>query len=278
MLRLTDLLGRRVTAADGTPVGRIVDVAVHLEPPGDGPHPEVTLLGIGSGRRIERLVRWDVVGTADEGPVRLRTDAADAVSAVSRPLGDGEVLLGRDVLDTQIFDIDGQRLARVGEVYLASVGDGRLRVEAVDVGMGAVWARVGLGPLARRASDQLVDWRSLHLTSAGGHPVQLAAPRSAVHHLDPAALAGLISGVSTEVGAAVLGSVAPEHAADAVASVGEHLGDRLLRAMPDAAAERVLEHLDVDRATRARAQRTRTVPASRRFLRHRQWRRRQVAR
>lgn len=53
------------------------------------------------------------------------------------------LLLGRDVLDTQVFDIAGKRLARVGDVRLEE-DQGTLRAVGVEVGVGAVMRRLGL--------------------------------------------------------------------------------------------------------------------------------------
>ena len=54
----------------------------------------------------------------------------------------------------------------------------------MDVGVGGVLRRLGLGTLAARAGENLIAFGDVHLASERGHVVQLGAPRSAVHHLD----------------------------------------------------------------------------------------------
>ena len=58
----------------------------------------------------------------------------------------------RDVLDTQIIDLVGQRLARVADVVLTRTADDRLELVGVEVGFGGVLRRLGLRRLAARTA------------------------------------------------------------------------------------------------------------------------------
>lgn len=57
--------------------------------------------------------------------------AAYIVTSLTDSLLEDEILLGRDVLDTQIVDVVGQRLARVTDVVPARTPDGRLNLVGV---------------------------------------------------------------------------------------------------------------------------------------------------
>ena len=73
-----------------------------------------------------------------------------------------ELLLARDVLDTQIFDLGGRRLTRVADIELAW-RDREVRVVGVDIGAALVAA----------------PSRSRCLRAAGGgqdHPVERVPP------------------------------------------------------------------------------------------------------
>lgn len=188
MLRLTELLGSEVVDGVGRRIGRLVDVGVMLV----DPHPPATSIRIRAGRTA-LSAPWEAVGTIRPGRIELRS-APDGGAA------EGELLLGRHVLDVQIVDVAGKRVERVGDVELAERGD-RLCVLGVEVGPSPVLRRVGLGRLARRARSESVDWRDLHITSLRGHTLQLAAPASAVHRLgtgDLAKLAGTLPPVRAE--------------------------------------------------------------------------------
>lgn len=116
------------------------------------------------------------------------------------PLGEGELLLGRDVLDTQVVDIAGLRLARVGDILLTRLPDDRLEVGAVDVGFGSICRRLGLSWPAEHMNEEPLGWGSIHLTSARGHQVQLVTSKAAMHRLDGQELAALLSRLSVASG------------------------------------------------------------------------------
>lgn len=109
------------------------------------------------------------------------------------PLEVDELLLGRDVLDTQIVDVVGHRMARVSDGLLTRLLYGRLEVAAVDVGVGALLRGLGMRWLSELLTEQAVDWGDLHLTCDRGHAIQLATTVAAVPRLDASALAELLT-------------------------------------------------------------------------------------
>lgn len=103
------------------------------------------------------------------------------------------------------------------------MGRGVLRVIAVDVGWRAILRRLGLRRLAGRTSRDAIDWAGVHLASGTGHPLQLASPSAAVHHLDPAELAELLARLPAARGAEVLDTTENARAAAALATVHPEL-------------------------------------------------------
>ncbi len=179
MPALTELLGRRVRDPAGALLGKVQDLAVRL----DEPYPRVSALFVRAGKRRLR-VPWRLVVSLE--PVVVVRPAGYA------PPEKDELLLDRDVLDHQVFDVAGKRLARVGDVELAREDDD-LRVVAVDVGLGSVLRRLGLRRLARLTGPEAVDWEKLHLVSGRGHGLQLDAPSAAVHRFDREELGHLVA-------------------------------------------------------------------------------------
>ncbi len=94
--RLSDVLGTTVIGPGGERVGKVADLAASLA----DAHPLVTHLAVRG-----RWYPWSAVQAFDS-EVRLR----DTTSA-EPPRG---LLLGRHVLDSQVVDLDGKRLRRVG--------------------------------------------------------------------------------------------------------------------------------------------------------------------
>ena len=174
--RATELLGATLRRPSGERVGRIEELAASLEEE----DPVVTHVIAGGD-----WYPWSDVELLDDGP-RLR---------VARPVtgagGMHVILLDRHVLDSQIVDIEGRRVRRVGDIELAERA-GRLHVVAVEVGAAALLRRLGLGRVARRLRVRTIAWRSLHVVSRPAHGLQLEAPAAAIHRLSEPELAALV--------------------------------------------------------------------------------------
>jgi CBS domain-containing protein len=244
MLLLSDLLGSDVRSVEGEVIGHLVDMAVEL---GDD-HPPVSRLAIGRRRRIHHLVGWGSVVSFEHDDIQLSARRT-AVTAVDfgGALAERELLLARDVLDTQIVDVAGKRVARVSEVLLARSG-GSVRVAAVEVGASGVWRRLGIHRLAEVTPKQAVDWADLHLTSPRGHALQLAVPGTAVHRLRASELASVVSRLPNARAAEVLDTVSPAAAAAALSVSHPRVGARLLHAVSRRTASSVVSAMPVDDA------------------------------
>lgn len=274
VLLLSRVTGQPVVRPDGGLLGRLADLTVRLDgDPGVGPGP-------GIGQRIERLVvrmvggaagllDWDRVADFQPGRVVAATEPG-AVENLAAALTPDEILLKRDVLDTQIVDVVGQRMARVADVVLARGHGGRLEVLGVEVGFGGVLRRLGLRWV--RSGQDIVAWSDLHLTSERGHAVQLSTPRAAVHRVDARGLAALVSRVDTDAATEILAVKEPQEAAAAVRVVHPEVADRVLRAMAQPQAERIVDSMPPDHAGLWR-HRLAYRPAwrGRRFLRSGAW-------
>ncbi len=158
MTYLSALLGAHVTDRDGRPIGRVADLAVRA----GTPHPLVSALVV-SHARGRVAIPWEEVTQLGATGVRLRTQGH-----VFGTVDPEAVLLGRDVLDTQIVDLAGRRLTRVADVELSGVTPG-LRVTAVDVSPGAVIRRLGMRRLADRLAPQMMAWERLHPLAGRTH-------------------------------------------------------------------------------------------------------------
>jgi sporulation protein YlmC with PRC-barrel domain len=276
VLSLSREIGQEVRGPDGRPVGRVADLTVRLGQE-DGPRLVDRLLVQLHGEP-DMLVPWTAIESFEHTGVLLRptTDVSRlTIDSTTAALGHDELLLVRDVLDTQIVDVIGQRLARVADVVLTRTADERLELVGVEVGFGGVLRRLGLRRLADRSREDVVAWTDLHLTSDRGHSVQLATPRSAVHHLDAAGLAALVSRLDTESAVDVLAAAEPEVAAHAVLGTLPAVGERVLRAMPSDDASEIVAAMPTEHATRwqdrlAKAPRL----GGRHFVRSRVWLRR----
>lgn len=201
MSRLTDLLGRPVTGPDERRLGRVADLAIeHAER-----FPRVTAVAVRRHGR-EHVIPWSAVMRVDSEGLRVSADVDAAPSA--------GVYLRRDLLDAQVVDIAGRRVARVGDIAL-DLTDTELRVVAVDVGLGSILRRLGLRRAAERAGSELLSWDGVHFATGRGHELQLSSPAAAVHSLRPAEIAELAARLHPDRAAEVLATVPVERASHA---------------------------------------------------------------
>jgi sporulation protein YlmC with PRC-barrel domain len=277
VLLLSRITGQVVRGPDGQAIGRLADLTADLVEE-SGPH-LVDRVVVARRRGRQLVIPWEQVATLEHGRLVLACAAPDAedyaVDDLTAALGEREILLVRDVLDTQVVDVVGQRLARVADVVLTRTPEGRLELIGVEVGFAGVLRRLGLPALEKSGAD-IVVWTDLHLASERGHSVQLATPRSAVHRLDARELAGLLSRLDTEAAAEILAVKGPGIAADVVRAAHPAVGERVLRAMPEQEAARIVAAMPAEHAGRWRDV-LQHAPAllGRRFLRFRVWPRRQ---
>ena len=224
VLLLSRVTGREVVGPDHRGLGRLADLTVRID---DGGPPVVNRLVVTRRGGPTLLVPWAAVDRFDPGPVVLASARGFEVPSLAGALHPDELLLVRDVLDTQVVDVVGQRLARVADVLLNGGGDGALEICGVEVGFRGVLRRLGLG--VGPPKQDVVAWSDLHLASDRGHSVQLSAPRSAVHRLDPRGLAALISRVDVDAADDILEARGPDVAAETVREVHPEVAARIGR-------------------------------------------------
>jgi hypothetical protein len=197
-----------------------------------------------AARRIRYLLPWPHVRTHGDEHVVLAADQKGLSAYASLPdptLEDRELLLARDVLDTQIVDLAGRRLSRVSDVIMVAGSDGRLEVAAVDVGAGSLLRRMGLRRLGGRLKPVVVDWAELDLTSHRGHRVQLATATTALHRLDASDPAQLLARLSPDKAVDVIRTSHPAHAAAALHTSHPELRRRLLHALRPHELQRLVD-------------------------------------
>ena len=229
MLALTDYLGQDVFDAADARIGVVADLAARL----GGPAPRVTRLLVRAGRREQFALPWEDVADFERSGVVLRR-TAEELDRGAQPAED-ELLLLRDLVDTQIVDVAGRRLVRAGDVDLER-RDGQLVLAGVDVGGGALLRRLGLRRLARRFSSRCLPWSELYAASPAAHTVQLRVDRDRLAGLGPAGLAQVIGRLPPAHGADVLRSVGPQLAAEAVSGTHPEVGGRVVEELGPQAA------------------------------------------
>ena len=177
------LVGRPVFEHRGAEVGRVVDLVVRWQ---GEPYPPVTGIVMRVGRRRAFVPIHQITEIAPDR-VELESTRLDLRDFVRR---EGEVVLNGDVVDHQLVDVDGVRVVRAADLYLAKVS-GVHRLVGVDVGFQTLLRRLGPARWRLRATpDRVIDWAAIQPfgTPSGARrgPMRMHTPSQALRRLRPA--------------------------------------------------------------------------------------------
>lgn len=235
LLSVAGLTGAPVVIRSGAEVGRLVDLVVRWE---GEPYPPLTGLVVRVGRRLA-WVPAESIEELTQRHVVLRSARLDLRDFDRR---DNEVKLVDDVIDHQMVDVDGVRVFRAADLFLARVGGG-YRLAGADVGFGTLLRR--LGPARWRARphpDRVIDWAAIQPFSDPGEPVRLSRANNELRRLRPGELADLLEELGRSQRQELLGALDAETAADALEEMdAEELAVLLRDAAPEQAAALVAE-------------------------------------
>lgn len=154
MIMLSGL--RRFTLVDAK--GRsapLLDVAVALL---DGDYPPVTRLLFQAPDKQPKFLPWSAVESMDMGARQIKVTDFDEVDAVTTGSLRKELLLGRDVLDALVIDLQNRRVTRANDLWLEDV-DGRLMLRAADTSARAILRRISRGLYGQVRESALYDWK-----------------------------------------------------------------------------------------------------------------------
>src|ERR1700722_4140258 len=115
LLSVAGLVGGPVRNRDGDHIGRVTDGVARWG--GEESYPAVTGLVVKIGGR-RAFASMDQVASVERNGVTLGSARIDLMEFARR---DGEVLLGRDVVDHQLVDVDGVQVIRPADLYLALI-------------------------------------------------------------------------------------------------------------------------------------------------------------
>lgn len=244
LISLAGMVGLPVENQAGAEVGKVADVVARWD---GGSYPPATGLVVRIGRRPAYLP-ISQVQAIDSNQVRLRSARLDLRDFQRRT---GEVVLGRDVLDRQLVDVDGVRVVRASDLYLARVGLS-WRLVGVDVGMASLLRRLGPARHRNRATpERVLDWAMVQPFGANPGELRLAHSNHALHRLRPSEVADLLEELGRDERQELLNALEPADAADALEEMQPEELEQLLRDAPLPKAAALLEAMEPDEAVDA---------------------------
>lgn len=238
MLFLSSLLGKPILDKQDETIASIKDIIVRL---GGEPHPPVIGLVARAGRRdffipIANISRLDARGA------KLSSYSVNLQPFARR---DGEILLGKDVLDKQLVDLNGRRIIRVNDIQLAQ-SDGEYVLAGVDIGAQAILRR--LLPVKPFAGQEIVDWANLEYFAADAPAVRLKVSHDRLATLHPVELAKIVEALPYAQGVEIVESLDDDTIADTLEQMTEDRQADIVEAMDGSRAADILEKMAPDDA------------------------------
>jgi CBS domain-containing protein len=244
LVSVAGIVGRPVRIVGGAEVGRLRDLVARW----DGqPYPPVTGLVVGVARRLA-FVPAEQVADLDRSGITLRSARFNLRDFERRP---GEVLLAGDVLDHQLVDVDGVRVVRASDLYLARVADG-WRLVGVDVGYQSLLRRLGPSRWRGRPTpDRVIDWAAIQPFGVDPGPLRFRRENQSLARLRPGELADLLEELGRPERHELLESLGPDSAADALEEMEPDELRSLLRDLPVQRVAELLGAMEPDEAADA---------------------------
>ena len=239
LVSLAGLLGCSVRNEDGREIGRLVDVVVKH---GHDAYPPVSGLIVKVGLR-KSFIDGARIAKLSRNEIQL---SSTTISLTDYKRRSDESLLDADVLDHQIVDVDGLRVVRSSDLYLAPL-DKEIRVVGVDISFVTFLRRIFPGALGRRATPQhVLDWATVASLADTSGVVKTSGSKTALSQLRPADLADLIEDLAGREQSALIEMLDPELAADALEEMEDEELQGLLRGLTEGRAAELLSRMEPD--------------------------------
>jgi CBS domain-containing protein/sporulation protein YlmC with PRC-barrel domain len=244
---VADILGKAVLDPRGEEIGRVRDIAVE----GGSTFPRAVGLFI-EKKKVTRYLPWEELSIFNRRIISSRKREEEIPE--SAPSGD-HLLIGRDILDKQIVDIDGAKVVRVNDVKLTEEG-GMALVSDVDVGMRGILRRLGVerrGDAFFRAirhplRPQLISWAFIQPLEPKLDRLTLSVSREAVSDLHPADIAQIMSDLAPEERQEFFEKLDPETAAEALHELTPEVQADIITEMDKEQAADIIEQMPPDEA------------------------------
>ncbi len=243
MLYLSQILGRPIFDARGEKIAAIKDVIVRY---GEEDYPPVIGIVARYNRRLFFIPNSDILDLGENG-AKMRSPVLDLNPFTRRT---GEVLLGKDVLDNQLIDVDGKRVVRVNDVQLIKAA-GFWRVTGADISLQGFVRR--LMPKGFYGSDrpvEVLDWADVGYlaTDSASATVQLKSSKDKLSRLHPVEIAQLAETLSPIHRTEIVKSLDDETAAETLEEMPAERQAQIIGDMDEERPADILEHMSPDEA------------------------------
>ena len=250
MIYLSELLNRPIRDAENRKVGNLRDLLVSL----DSVFPTVVAAVVQAAGalplgRQSLIIPWSQITNLEERELYLSVPQAQLQTYQPK---DGELFLGRDILDKQIVDTQGRRIVKVNDLKLTQI-KGTARLVGVDVSLAGFLRRLGVQGVGRllpiKLPERLITWNYVEPLESEASDVRLKIPHAKLSELHPADIADILEQMDVEEGISLLEGLSDETAAEVLTEVELPFQADLVEEMDTERASDLLEIMPPDEAT-----------------------------
>ncbi|MGV8140894.1 MAG: magnesium transporter MgtE N-terminal domain-containing protein [Candidatus Woesearchaeota archaeon] len=235
IIYFSSLQNRKVYDANGDYTGKLKDLVIS----GGERFPEVShILLVHKKTRV--LVPWaHVFEWGKHTKLNLTYEQLP-----TRELREDDVLLGDNILDMQVVDVNGLKVIRVNDIALTYI-KGKLAVVSIDVGTRSIIRRLGfekvIDLLHINVKNHPVPWNSVEPLTGSVEKIHLKVPCPRVSNLHPADVADLFDELSLRERHTILKSMSNEIAAKVLLECDRDVRKSILDSMK---TRRIISILD----------------------------------
>ncbi|HCM97107.1 MAG: hypothetical protein A2X25_13265 [Chloroflexi bacterium GWB2_49_20] len=248
MAFISELIGKPVTDIDGTQIGVLKDLIARTHK--DFKHPVIDAIVV-KFKEEQIIIPFIEVVVLLAAAISLRQKKGKIHDYTTN---EDDILLGEDVLDKQIIDIDGARVVRVNDIELVRV-NAHIVVSNVDVGTSGILRRIGLSklsrfilPLFKRDLNRgFISWDFVELLRHD-KSMRLKVPKDKLAELHPSDLAEIISELSQTDTDQFLDNLDLKQLADTLEEIEPDYQASLVKSMSDEKVADLLEEMSPDEA------------------------------
>ncbi len=187
---LSELNNRKIYDSEYKLIGHLKDLAIS----GGERFPEVSHILI--KEKAERvLISWQNV--SEFGKTIKLNQPSQKIER--RAVKSDDILLGVNILDQQVVDVNGLKVVRVNDIAITQI-KGKLSVVNIDIGSRSMFRRLGyekfLDRLHIKLKDHPVSWSSIEPLVGSVERIHLKVPCPRVSDLNPADVAELFDELS----------------------------------------------------------------------------------
>lgn len=236
---LSRIVNSRIFSKEYQIIGKLKDLAVTT----DSRNPKVVVAKILTQDGV-KYVSWDKITiNKKDGKYHL------LCSQLKEQDPTDLLMLGKQLLDKQIIDINGRKVVRVNDIRLVLLATG-LYVVAVDIGTEGLLRRLGIAKpflkLGVKLPAKLILWNDVEPVIAGDKKLVLSQTYNKLSTLHPSDLADIIEDFDTKTGMIIFSHLDNAKSADVLEEMEEDAQVKMLENLDTEKAADILEEMPAD--------------------------------